>query len=360
MAGLGSRFKKEGFDKPKPLIKAGQSTLAQHSVKSIGLCGNIIFITRDFGEKENKNLSEHLMKIAPGSIEIKINNPTRGSVETCLQARHLINGEEELIITNCDQILEWDAASFLKQSRLKNIDGSILTYASTNSKNSFASVDNEGYVTNIVEKEVISNNALVGLHYWKSGQDFVFAADKLISDFENEGKKECYVSETYNYLITAGKRIKAISIEPGRYISLGTPLDVAKYVGQVGEFMSPKPKTIFCDIDGTILNHAHKFSDLINCKQELLPGVIEKFNEWDSLGHRIILCTARKESAREMTVKHLDLLGLCYDMLIMGVTSGTRVLINDKLSLTDPDRAISVNIKTDQGFFGIDWCDIGL
>jgi hypothetical protein len=91
-----------------------------------------------------------------------------------------------------------------------------------------------------------------------------------------------------------------------------------------------------------------------------LPGVIEKINQWDSLGHTIIFVTARKESSREMTESHLKKLGLCWDHLIMGVTSGHRVLINDKLTKNNPNRAISVNLITDGGFELINWEEFGL
>ena len=111
-----------------------------------------------------------------------------------------------------------------------------------------------------------------------------------------------------------------------------------------------RPITIFCDIDGTLVKHAHRFSDLKDTDPILLPGVREKFNQWDSQGHKIILCTARKESAREMTESHLRMLGLCWDQLIMGVTSGKRILINDKLNINHPNRAISYNVITNEGF----------
>ena len=84
-------------------------------------------------------------------------------------------------------------------------------------------------------------------------------------------------------------------------------------------------------------------------------NVIKKFNEWDSQGHKLILVTARKESARSITEKHLTSLGICWDHLIMGVTSGTRVIVNDKLNKNDNDRAIAINVVTDEGFSSIDW-----
>lgn len=131
-------------------------------------------------------------------------------------------------------------------------------------------------------------------------------------------------------------------------------------IGKQNEFYRDKPKTIFCDIDGTILKHAHVFSELDKSFPSALPGVIEKFNEWDSIGHKIVLCTARKESAREMTERHLKSLGFMWDHLIMGVTSGQRVLINDKLQPQDNDRAIAINAITDEGFLDIDWERRGL
>ena len=161
-------------------------------------------------------------------------------------------------------------------------------------------------------------------------------------------------------MLSEKKAILGIKINPKQYVSLGTPYDVSIYIGKKNEFKTPKPKTIFCDIDGTIINHAHKFSDLVENQQTSLIGVIEKFNEWDSIGHKIILCTARKESAREMTEKHLKDLGFCWDQLIMGLTSGTRILINDKLSKEDENRSISINVITDEGFLDVNWDTCGL
>ena len=88
--------------------------------------------------------------------------------------------------------------------------------------------------------------------------------------------------------------------------------------------------------------------------------VTAKFDEWDSKGYTIILTTARKESAREMTERHLKSLGLCWDQLIMGVSSGIRVIINDKLKDDDKDRAIAINLTTDSGFETFDWGEYNL
>lgn len=360
MAGLGSRFKSSGIDTPKPLIVVNGKTLIEHSVESLGIKGNYIFITRKYeNESDNDLLTKELKRIMPDSKEIKVDSFTSGAAESCLYAKDLIDNDNPLIITNCDQITNWDPAKFINSVEENDADGGIVLFKSKDPKNSFAEIRN-GIVSNIVEKKPITDNALVGLHYWKHGKDFISSAEYLIEKFIFNGSPECYISETYNHLIENNKKIIPFFIPKNNYISLGTPNDIAIYLGKIKEYYTDKPKTIFCDIDGTILKHSHKFSDIGKYIPEDLPGVINKFNEWDSKGYKIILTTARKESARYITEKHLSDLGFAWDALIMGVTSGERVLINDKLRDEDVDRAKAINVITDSGFESIRWDEFGL
>lgn len=360
MAGLGSRFGLAGVQEPKPLIRVNGKTLIEHSVESLNIDGDYIFITRKYSEtKYNQELSELLKKIKPNSVEIIVDSEQYGAADTCLYAEDLINTDESLIITNCDQILAWNSDDFIEFLNKENPDGCVAIFESDNPKNSFAKIY-DGIVTEIQEKNPISNDALVGLHYWKNGKNFVQSAKKLKSEYKNLGIKEAYIGPTYNYMISHFQRIVPYRMPKNSYISLGTPEDVAVYEAKLKEYYTEKPKTIFCDIDGTIIKHVHRFSYLGFEPATILSGVIDKFNEWDSRGHKIILTTARKESARLLTEKQLTELGLCWDQLIMGVTSGPRILINDKQVHTDPDRAISINMLTDEGFCNYDWKAIGL
>lgn len=355
MAGLGTRFKNEGFDLPKPIIEVNGKTLIEHSVSTLGIEGKYIFITRRFENPNwNKILTEKLKELYSDLVEIILENPTRGAAETALFAKSYIDNNEPLIITNCDQITDWDQNDFYNFISNPNIDGAVVTYPSNNPKNSFAVVE-DGFITKMVEKDPVSNDALIGVHYWKRGSDFVKSAKELLNDFQNIGRPECYISETYNYLISKGALIKNYHIGENQYISLGTPYDLKIYEGKIKEFHTKKPKTIFCDIDGTILKHVHRFSDIVDTEPKLLNGVRDKINQWDSQGHRIIFVTARKESARDVTEKHLKQLGLCWDHLVMGVGGGERILINDKLNSNHKDRAYSVNVITNAGFDTIDW-----
>jgi 3-deoxy-D-manno-octulosonate 8-phosphate phosphatase KdsC-like HAD superfamily phosphatase len=117
--------------------------------------------------------------------------------------------------------------------------------------------------------------------------------------------------------------------------------------------MDNRPKTIICDIDGTLVEHkAPTLNTAYSKKLKLLSGTIEKFSEWDALGYNIILITGRRESMRKSTEKQLSELGIFYDTLIMGIGGGPRILINDK----KPDGAESAyvfNIERNTGIKNI-------
>ena len=112
----------------------------------------------------------------------------------------------------------------------------------------------------------------------------------------------------------------------------------------------PRPATIFCDIDGTLVKHEIPTKTVnADFKLELLPGVLEKLLEWDKLGYNIILVSGRKESARTATENQLSKLGIIYDKLILGIGGGKRYLVNDRKDYTDEDYAIAINLNRNLG-----------
>jgi ribonucleotide monophosphatase NagD (HAD superfamily) len=89
--------------------------------------------------------------------------------------------------------------------------------------------------------------------------------------------------------------------------------------------------TIFCDIDGTLCKHEF---DVIDGGKDmtLLPGVLEKMRTWKRSGHTIVLTTGRPSIKRGFTVSQLVKFDIPYDHLIMGLSAGKRIVINDKKS----------------------------
>lgn len=228
MAGKGSRFLQSGISTPKPLILVDGITLAEHSIKTLGIDGKFIFITRTFDDPEhNKQLTEIFEKCCNDFIEIRVDDDHYGAAHSSLFAEHYINSEEPLVVTNCDQHMDWDAQDFMS-SIPDDADGSVVLYKSDNPKNSFALMDGE-VVVKIVEKEPISEDALVGIHYWKRGQDFFDSARKLLGSYSSMGYNECYVAVTYEFLIADGKKIYGHTLKDSTFFSLGTPQDLEDY-----------------------------------------------------------------------------------------------------------------------------------
>lgn len=113
-----------------------------------------------------------------------------------------------------------------------------------------------------------------------------------------------------------------------------------------------RPKTIFCDIDGTLVEHQSPSDNAIGKRLKLLNGTIEKITEWDKKGYHIILTTGRKESLRKVTEQQLSEVGIFYDELIMGIGGGARILIND-MKENGTTTAESYNLKRNVGIGNI-------
>ena len=118
--------------------------------------------------------------------------------------------------------------------------------------------------------------------------------------------------------------------------------------------MDTRPKTIICDIDGTLVEHQPLHTNTVETADlKLLPGTIQKLSEWEMRGYKIILITGRKESMRVSTEAQLKRAGIFYDVLIMGVGGGARYLINDKKP-DGAETAFSINLIRNIGIENIE------
>jgi hydroxymethylpyrimidine pyrophosphatase-like HAD family hydrolase len=113
--------------------------------------------------------------------------------------------------------------------------------------------------------------------------------------------------------------------------------------------METRPKTIICDIDGVIFQHCGDITKQHIVRPIVLPGVREKWREWDRQGCKLILMTGRRESVRAETIKQLTEAGFFYDELIMNVGGGVRVLINDKKEGSEEETAVAVTLNRNKG-----------
>ena len=236
MVGRGTRTKDEYFV-PKPLIEINGTTIAEHSISSLGIDGHYIFIIRDFSEYKDgslftEQLERLLKKIKPNCDIIKIDYVTEGPASSALLAKSLINNNQRLIITNCDQRTSWKSEKFLSFISSSEMDGCVVTYhrpdiiVGEKSPYSFIKIGDDGNAVSFKEKHAISELALNGIHYWRSGDMFVTSAEQMILD-NVRTNNEFYVSETYNYCVKLGLKIKHFPMSAGEFHALGDVKEIS-------------------------------------------------------------------------------------------------------------------------------------
>ena len=240
MAGEGKRFAEAGYSFPKPLIEIPNfngKSMIQVVVNSLGITGKNIFVVQA-RHRRGFNLDSFLGVVSPGCKIVSVDKVTEGAACTCLLAKPLINNEKELIIANSDQYLDWKPEEFIYLLRNKNADFGILTFTNNHPKWSYAKTDEEGRVLEVAEKKVISDQATVGVYYWKHGRDFVRSATEMIEKNLRvgqsfNGKGEFYVCPSFNELIAEGARGYVFKINKDQMYGLGTPEDLKYFIDRV-------------------------------------------------------------------------------------------------------------------------------
>jgi HAD superfamily hydrolase (TIGR01509 family) len=227
MAGLGSRFQKAGYTFPKPLIDVGGKPMIQLVVENINIDANYIYVVQK-EHRENYNLDTLLNLITPNCKIIEVDKITDGAACTALLAKEYINSKKPLFFANSDQFVEWDSNEFLYRMNETNADGGIVTFNSIHPKWSFARIDDKsGLVTEVAEKNPISNIATTGFYYWKHGSDFVNYAEKMIEK-NIRVNNEFYVCPVFNEAILDDKKIRTYLAK--KMWGLGTPEDLNFYL----------------------------------------------------------------------------------------------------------------------------------
>ena len=228
MAGLGSRFQKEGYTIPKPFLPVFGKPMYRWVIDNM--------MPRE--PKWRERVQVHVLvreEQAPlfesdKGIHIHtVPKLTEGAACTVLTIRELINTDAPLLIANSDQFLEWDADNFYLSLLHPGFDGVISTFVQTDPNDirwSYARLDADRCVVEVAEKKVISNLATTGIYGWKRGADFVAAADKMIAE-NIRVNGEFYVCPVYNSM-SANSRIRVHNCK--KMWGLGVPTDYEHFL----------------------------------------------------------------------------------------------------------------------------------
>lgn len=231
MAGAGSRFANAGYTFPKPLIEVNGKPMIQVVVENLNVDAHYIFLVqREHYEKYN--LKQLLNLIAPGCDIVQVDGLTEGAACTTLLAKELINNDQPLLMANSDQYVEWNSNEVLYGFTADDVDGGIVTFKATHPKWSFAKVGSNGFVAEVAEKNPISDDATVGIYYWKHGSDYVKYAESMIEK-NIRTNNEFYVCPVFNQAIEDNKKIKIKQIS--KMWGIGTPEDLEYFLNHYKE-----------------------------------------------------------------------------------------------------------------------------
>jgi choline kinase len=212
MAGLGLRLAKHGYKEPKPLIQILGKPIVEWAIETIGDEGNFIFCCSQNHIKQYQ-LEKLLKQKIPNCKIISIDYNTEGTAKTILEAKDLIDNDEELFISDSDHYILWNKVQFNEQVRTSLIDACVFVFPENqNSKDySYVKIDEKGLVIESAEKIPISKIACAGMHYFRRGSDFVKYAEIMIEK-EHRFNNEFYVTPVYNELAKHGKKIMTFPI----------------------------------------------------------------------------------------------------------------------------------------------------
>ena len=245
VAGKAQRFLDKGYTMPKPLIMAGTRHVIDWAMDSFDTkeC-NIIFAVR-LDHIHNFSIDDILRDKFGDDVKIVIiDRVTDGSVSTCLLAEEYIDNDLPLFIYTPDVYYQ---PTFNPNEVSKDLDGFLLTFKANSAAHSYVEVDENGLALKTAEKEVISQNAAVGVYYYKKGSTFVKYAKEMI-DKNIRTKNEFYICPMYNLMIRDNMKVGIQQTE--KMHVLGTPAELEFFVDYVMPRFGDKPVALSCDHSG--------------------------------------------------------------------------------------------------------------
>jgi NDP-sugar pyrophosphorylase family protein len=214
MAGKSSSFSNEGIETPKPFIDIKGKTMVQRAYESLNLdhvANNVYFIALE-EHKDEYDVDNVIKSFCEKAKVVYLPKVTSGPAETLYQLKGIIPDDEPMLQTNVDQILDWDSNRFVEFVKNDEYDAVLVTINVVDPHYSYARYNHKREAIDVMEKTIISNEGLIGTHYWKKASDYFRSFEKA----KEQGltyNDEIYVSLTFNPLIEEGKILKDFKLK---------------------------------------------------------------------------------------------------------------------------------------------------
>lgn len=258
---------------------------------------------------------------------VVLEKPTSSQSETVYQAIKQGQIEGSFFIKDCDNTF---ACSPEPINAVTTIDLNNIELVDAKNK-SYVEVDSLGVISNIVEKEVISNFCCCGGYSFHSSQEFCLTFESISSD------KEIYISHVIYKMLMSNEEFVLRSAS--NYVDWGTLREYRHFC--------KKYMTVFCDVDGVLLKNGSKFAKN-GWKTPGLEANLKKIAELQKEGGLfLVLTSSRPETEIEYTTQELARFGVRVDRCLFGLPHTRRYLINDHSATNPYPSAVAINLERD-------------
>jgi dTDP-glucose pyrophosphorylase len=217
---------------PAYLAERNSISVIQRIINSCEQIDNakIIFSVLEADAKQF-NLIDVLKQLSSGANLRITPDLTKGSACTALLAACELVQDHELLILSANEIVDIDLVKLLENFRSLKFDAATVVFHSIHPRYSYVQIDDQNYISEIAQRDPISNTATTGLFWFKKTSDFVDAAKNMII-FRSPVKDNYYVGLTLNELILGGKKVGFQRISEDMYIPLKDQIQSTFY--QIG------------------------------------------------------------------------------------------------------------------------------
>ena len=231
LAGHGSRFTREGFKIPKPLIEVSGKPMIVQATNSLPKCSEYRFICLKEHQK-NYQLSNILTDNFKHANIIEIENVTEGQAVTSNLGIFEEDNEKSLFIGATDNGMIYNQKELYDLISDVTTDAIIFTFknhiSAKKNPEMYGWVEvNGSFASKISVKKQISDtpqndHAIVGTFYFRKSSFFKEGYEKLKLK-NNRINNEFYIDSLMNELIELGYKVKIFEVD--EYICWGTPND---------------------------------------------------------------------------------------------------------------------------------------
>lgn len=237
MAGAGSRFSKEGYTTPKPLLDIEGLPMIIAAVECLPKTSNKIFIGQDSHYKKY-NIDDKIKEFYPEAKTMAIDYITEGQAcTTDLAFQNFdIPLEKPLLVSACDNGVYYDVNEYDKLVKDQNVDIIIWSFSNNPTSKLFPhmyawlDVDEDNYIKRVSIKkpfdDVENKYCIIGTMYFKKADYFKIGLKKIY-ETNYRTNNEFYIDNMIEPLVNMGYKIKIFDVK--NYLCWGTPNDYKTY-----------------------------------------------------------------------------------------------------------------------------------